>query len=566
MMANLSITRKMMIAFGGIMLVTILAAGFIIYQTSALLHHVERNAQNSEALDALLDYRDVVEAAHSSVLRLVNSSDISHLAAIEKALEDMGRRETDLRTRGGEGGGGAQAIDALIQLLRRWQTEIVEYQIVDMRDPYTVDMARLREASVENATLWREIDDRLATIIEALKAEQTTARDAQDHELGLLQAVSIGSSALLMAICLLMSFVVRGSVVAPLRRLAGVTERLRDKDWEVTIGGTERGDEIGEMSRALEVFRDNGKRNEEIEREQARDAETKARNAEAVRRAIDAFRDSSGTLLGQLGHAGHTLGSAATSLQSVAGHSHDYTVSCSHAAEATEASVQNVAAAIEEMSMSIRDISQQLQNVTHLTERTTQASAQAGQKVTGLKARSDKIHEVVDLITSIAGQINLLALNATIESARAGEAGKGFAVVAQQVKQLADQTAKATEDISRVIGQVSGEVNEVVQAIQIIDHAIGEVNTNTAGVAAAVEEQSAALDEISRNVTVVTTQTGNVAENVKGVEEKVGETSKVAGEVNELSTSLKESSNRLGTTIESFIGAVSSRSVAPARA
>ncbi|MCF3935869.1 methyl-accepting chemotaxis protein [Acuticoccus sp. M5D2P5] len=556
----MSITRKVTIAFGVILFVTIVTSSFIVYQTMQLEQNVRNNERTGSLLHHLLTYQDAVGAGHNEVLRLINSSDIQYLPNIEQAIGQAAALEPKLLADFADDPALSRQVEEIVALAKTWRGDIMRAQLIDMRDPYTVDLARLRETSIENFQLWESVNELFASVADAVRARQMEGRDMQNAELGLLRNASIGASVILFGICVMMAFMTRGTVVMPLRRLAEVTAKLRDKDWGIVVTGTDRGDEIGDMSRALEVFRETGLHNEEVEREQKRTAEAEARKAEAVREAVDRFRDNSSTLLSQLSAAGISLGGAANSLERVAGDSYDFTQSCTTAAEATEASVQNVAAAIEEMSMSIRDISGQLQNVTQLTERTSQASTQAGHKVTGLKARSDKIHEVVDLITDIAGQINLLALNATIESARAGEAGKGFAVVAQQVKQLADQTAKATDDISRVIGQVSGEVNEVVQAIQVIEGSIAEVNTNTAGVAAAVEEQSAALDEISRNVTVVTTQTGNVANNVKGVESKVGETRNVAGEVSELSTSLKESSTRLGGTIEGFIGAVASNS------
>jgi len=361
---------------------------------------------------------------------------------------------------------------------------------------------------------------------------------------------------ILFGICVVMALAARRSVAEPLGRLAALTERLKDKDWSVTVTETDRGDEIGRMARALDVFRDTGRRQEALEAQQREEAETQLAAAEEVKRATARFRESAETLLGDLGGSGARLEAAAGSLNDVAGTSQTYTRTVTEAAEATGESVQNVAAAIEEMSLSIRDVSGQLQSMSSLAQRSAEASAEAGEKVTGLKERSAKIHSVVDLINGIAGQINLLALNATIESARAGEAGKGFAVVAQQVKQLADETGRATEDITGVIAEVQTDVTAVVSAIGTIDSAVAEVNTSASTVAASVEQQSTALDEISRNVANVSSQTSQVAGSVKGVETKVHETCEVAENVHTLSDTLRSSSANLEATIEEFIGEV----------
>ena len=386
--------------------------------------------------------------------------------------------------------------------------------------------------------------------------ELEALRDQQLTELSFLTGISLGSAILILVVSVVMALVMRNGVALPVRSLAQTTARLKDRDWSVAINGTDRGDEIGEMARALQVFRDQGEFNERAEAERVRDAEEKARRAEAITEAVRNFRGHSSSLLAQLTDAGVKLDGAAVSLDSVVGASYNYTRTVNDAASATGLSVKSVAAAVEEMTASIRDISAQLQNVSRLTQTTTDATQTATAKVAGLKARSDEIYQVVDLINGIAGQINLLALNATIEAARAGDAGKGFAVVAHEVKQLADQTAKATEDIGRVIGQVSADVDEVVSSISVISGSISEVNANSAAVSTAVEEQSAALGEISRNVNEVSTQTSGVANNVQGVEKKVGETREVAANVNQLSKALQASSTDLSGSIEAFIGAV----------
>ena len=559
MLADLPITKKLTIAFGAIMTVTVMSAGFMLYQTEELASGLDATKTKSEILSSIEDYRIEIEGTHKAVLLLINSSNIDYLTTIEKRLEETDRARARLLAQTGAApdaslGAAARAID---ESVTQWRNNVVAEQLGDMRNPYTVDLARVREVSEENALLWEDIEHRFSTVMQSLINEETAALEHERVLLGRMRSVSIGGTVLLLVICMAMGFLMRNTVAAPLRSLAVVTGRLKDREWDVTVPCTARGDEVGALAKVLETFREEGREHEAAELAQ-READAQAlRKAEAVQRSVANFRHHAAELLNQLHGAADTLGSESDRLEHVAGATYDFTESVSGNAKAVGASVQNVAAAIEEMTMSIRDISGQLQNVSNLTERTRQASAAAGRQVAGLQARSEEIHSVVDLINGIAGQINLLALNATIESARAGEAGRGFAVVAHQVKQLADQTAKATEDIGRVISLVTNEVSEIVGAIGTIDTSIAEVNTNTGSVAAAVEEQSSAIDEISRNVATVSQETASVADSVHGAESKVGETRDVARSVSALSSNLDTTKNRLGSTIDAFIASVS---------
>ena len=564
MIANLSIAKKVWYAFGAILAVTILNAGLIFIDTVHLKASIDRSSRGSMAAKALEDYRNTVERAHLHMLEIVQRGDYRFEDNFNTAIKGAevtyaAAREAFADTPI------ASDIDAIHARFLEWYDNVAIRQLEDVRDPYKVDTARVREFSVRNGSIWADINGRFEA---AVNWERGAVRDrisAQETSLFALQITSVAATCLLLVMCISMALVMRRGVAVPLKTLAAATGRLKDRDWTVTIEGTGRGDEIGSMASALEVFRDQGVRNEAIEAEQQRESEEKIRQADRLQDAVRGFRDTTTGLLKQLSGAGVSLGEAATSLDQVVGASFDYTQSVSSAATATGTSVQSVAAAIEEMTMSIRDVSAQLQNVSRLTQTTKEATEAAGGKVAGLQTRSEKIHDVIDLINGIAGQINLLALNATIEAARAGDAGKGFAVVAHEVKQLADQTAKATDDIGQVISHIAVDVGEVVAAIQTISTSIAEVNGNTAAVAVAVEQQSNALDEISRNVNNVSNQTSGVAGNVKGVESKVGETKEVATDVNRLSQSLKESSAQLSGTIEAFIGAVANDRGAPSR-
>ena len=561
MMDNLSISKKLWVAFASIIGVTMVAAAYNLYDSQYVIGSIREAGRMQADMEDIGRWRDSATRTHSRLLFYINSGDVAVAEEVEagfRSITSAYANVTDTLDMESDLG---RMVTALAAKIDQWKADVADFQLAEMTDPLTFDMARLRELSPRNVALWDEMNRGFSEITEAGRADLQARRATQLKDLNMLSIVALVAATLILVVSVSMAMIMRQSVSLPVRRLAATTARLKDRDWSVAIDGTQRGDEIGELSRALEVFRDQGEHNDEVEAEHRRDAEEKARRAEAITEAVRGFRGHSSALLKQLSDAGLKLNGAATSLDSVVGASFTYTRTVNDAASATGHSVRSVAAAVEEMTASIQDISSQLQNVSHLTQTTTDATDTATKKVAGLKARSDEIHQVVDLINGIAGQINLLALNATIEAARAGDAGKGFAVVAHEVKQLADQTAKATEDIGRVIGQVSGDVDEVVSAISVISGSISDVNANSAAVAAAVEEQSAALGEISRNVNEVSAQTNGVATNVQGVENKVGETREVAGSVSQLSKALQASSADLSGSIDTFISAVANDDV-----
>lgn len=571
MIGSRSIARRVALAFGLIVAISAASSAFVVIESLAVRHGVHNSSEHATVRNALAKLQEATDRAHRAMLVLINSSDVALRPNYEEALDAVGRAEEELArvvsaSQTEDGQIAATALDKVRSGLEAWQAEIAAKQIADLDDPSTVDVARLREVSTENRAIWDGIHTAFSDALQHIEHHLEDSSVEQEQELTYLLIVTSASGVIVVLVSTFMALLLSRTVARPLRQLAGVTERLKDRDWSVTIGTAHLEDEIGLMSRALEVFRESGRRGEAMEAERRAEADRKLAEAAAIAEAVARFRSTATELLTDLDGAGRSLGGAAHSLENVAGTSHAYTASVSRAAEATGSSVESVASAVEEMSASIREISAQMQNVSRLTRDATGASEAAGRKVAGLKKMSENINSVIGLINGIAGQINLLALNATIESARAGDAGKGFAVVASQVKQLADQTAKATDEITRVINEVQGEVAEVVGVIGKIGGSISEVSTNCAAVAAAVEEQSAALDEITHNVTAVSSQTNNVATNVRGVEEKVSETLRVASTVSQLSAELKTSSEGLSGTIERFIGAVANDTGSTGRA
>ena len=346
------------------------------------------------------------------------------------------------------------------------------------------------------------------------------------------------------------------SISQPIIGLTGVMLRLSRRDYAVAVIGDERGDEIGEMARTVQVFKDGLIEADRLAAVQAAEQEVKLRRAETIDGLIRGFEAQAAEALRTVAAAATELDSTAQTLSRTATETREQATTASAAAEQTNANVQTVASAAEEMSTSIREIGTL---VTRSTGIAGQAVAEAGRTnttVRGLADAAQRIGAVVQLITNIAGQTNLLALNATIEAARAGEAGKGFAVVASEVKSLANQTAKATDEIAAQIAEIQEATGGAVKAIEGISGTISSINDISTSIAAAIEEQGAATAEISRNVQQAAVGTRQVSSTVSGVTLATGETGAAANQVLGAAGSLSQQAESLRRDVEHFLSAI----------
>ncbi len=348
-------------------------------------------------------------------------------------------------------------------------------------------------------------------------------------------------------------------IAKPLARLSAVTDRLAHQDFSVEVGEIERGDEIGVLGRSIRVLRDAAREAAELRQAQERGKLlAEEEKAKAMSSLAAAFEANVKGVVEKVGSAASGMKDTAQSLSAVAEQvSRQAAVVTSASDEAAE-NVQTVASAAEELSVSIVEISRQVHAAAEISANAVDQAAKTNEIVTGLASSAERITAVVNLIHDIASQTNLLALNATIEAARAGEAGKGFAVVAGEVKSLANQTAKATEEISQQIADVQGATGEAVTAIQAISGTIGEINRISASIASAVEEQGAATREIARNVEQAASGTRDVSTNIGGVTQAAAEAGTGAVLVLDAATGLARDSEQLAGQVDQFIAQIRS--------
>ena len=343
----------------------------------------------------------------------------------------------------------------------------------------------------------------------------------------------------------------------PIARLKLAMERLARNDLATDVPEKDRGDEIGGMAKTVEVFKTNALEVEQLKKAQE---ESERQAAEQRRRDMvnlaDGFERAVGEIIETVGSASTELEASSSALASTAHRSQELTSVVAAASGEATGNVQSVATATEELSSSVNEISRQVQESARMASEAVTQARTTTERVSELSQAATRIGDVVELINTIAGQTNLLALNATIEAARAGEAGRGFAVVASEVKTLAEQTAKATGEISQQISGIQTATQDSVAAIREISATIERLSEVSSTIAAAVEEQGAATQEIARNVQQAAHGTQQVSSNIGDVQRGATETGSASSQVLSTAKTLASDSSRLKLEVGKFLGTV----------
>lgn len=351
-----------------------------------------------------------------------------------------------------------------------------------------------------------------------------------------------------------LSFLLGRGIVKPILEMTVAMRRLAGGDSGTDIPALQRGDEVGAMAQSVQVFKESMLETARLRGEQ----DVLKERAEAEKKAImdkmaDGFELGVRASLDTLYSSASGMRTTSASMSAAAGTASSQATTVAAAAQEATLNVQTVAAATEQLSSSVTEISRQVSQSTAIASKAVEEANRTNGTVQGLAAAAAKIGDVVKLISDIASQTNLLALNATIEAARAGEAGKGFAVVANEVKSLASQTAKATEEISTQVSAMQNATDDAVHAIERIGGTISSVNEITMAIASAVEEQGAATQEIARNVQRAAERTGQVSHNIVGVNQAASETGAAAGQVLQSVDKLMHQSGALRADVDSFL-------------
>lgn len=554
MLKNMNIMPKIVLGFACLILIN-LVIGVTIYANVASLRKDTGLTKEALAIkDLVLEYEIETDQEHVLIQDFLNSSDIAIIESLNQAIaqneESYRKILKAFETQPEEY---VHALENVYKRIGDWRGSTLNRQLELVKSPETFNMARAIGLSQKTKDQIAAIREGFHGLTGKIDSYYQSRMEQSNKTMNMTVATVVGGSIILIIVSIAAAAFFGKIIVSPLKDLVTTTEELRQRNWNITVAGTDREDEIGLMAKSLEIFRVSGIEADEMKEQQEKENEIKIQRTNRIEQLVNNFEKEIQLLMNDLGSVANEMQATSVKLNQVVEETNTQTSAASAMAEAAGTNVQNVASATEELTISINEISRQLQAANSNSLQAEETVNEAVGYIKNLEESASQISGIISLITDIAEQTNLLALNATIESARAGEAGKGFSVVANEVKSLATETAKATEEISRNIQTLQEKTGVATDAISRIASMVRAMNEASTAVSSTMEEQSIATQDIARNISDVAQGTSDVTNNLLNVNDNTKQTESAAGNVMTVSQRLKEQSEKLQSGVSTFI-------------